>query len=223
MAVIQDRIEAGERLAERLRHLDYAAQRGTLVLALPRGGVPVGYAIARELDLPLDVLPVRKVGVPGQPELAMGAVTAGGIRYLNHALIARLGISKAAVDREIMTQERRVAEQARQFRADRPPLDVTQHNIILVDDGLATGATMQAALMYLQDQQTQRIVIAVPVAAQEALCDFTDRGIEVVCLATPEPFFGVGAHYRNFEQVADDEVRHYLERTAPAVLEQDFV
>lgn len=218
--VLTDRIEAGERLAEELARLDYDYQRGSLVLALPRGGVPVGFAIAQKLNIPLDVLPVRKVGAPGQPELALGAVTLDGIHYINQELVRQFGIPEESLELSIQEEEEQINRQAGLFRADQPNLEVRDRTVILTDDGLATGATMRAALAYLREQEPEKVIVAVPVAAKETLDEFKDLGVETVCLATPEPFYGVGMHYADFAQVADDEVLNYLEQTAPDITEE---
>jgi predicted phosphoribosyltransferase len=204
----RDRREAGRILAQRLVH--YAERDDLVVLALPRGGVPVGFEVARTLDAPLDVFVVRKIGVPGHEELAMGAVASGHVRVLNDPVVRSLRIPPAAIDavtqRELAELERR----ERVYRGDRPPLDVRGRTVILVDDGLATGSTMKAAVAALRDQDPARIVVAVPVAAEESCAELRASAEEVICAVTPEPFYAVGAWYRDFGQTTDDEVRSLL-------------
>jgi len=207
----RDRIEAGRRLAEKLA--GYANRPDVLVLALPRGGVPVAAEVARALNAPLDVFLVRKLGLPGQEEFAMGAVATGGVRVLNEPLIHAFGISDAVVERVVAREEQELARRERLYRGDRPPADVRGRTVILVDDGLATGATMLAAIKALRQQQPARIVVAVPTAAPET-CDALRAEVDdVVCAVTPEPFYSVGLWYEDFSQTTDDEVRALLERS----------
>lgn len=205
--IFANRADAGKQLAAKL--LRYSGPQ-TQVLALPRGGVPVGYEVARALGVPLDVFIVRKLGAPGREELAMGAIASGGVRVLNDDTIDALGISsgdiKAIADRELLELQRREAA----YRAGRPPLDVKGKNVILVDDGLATGASMQAAILALRRAAPQRIIAAVPVAPEETCAMLARFADEMVCLAMPRPFRGVGAWYDDFRQVTDDEVRALL-------------
>lgn len=205
--IFANRADAGKQLAAKL--LLYSGPQ-TQVLALPRGGVPVGYEVARALGVPLDVFIVRKLGAPGREELAMGAIASGGVRVLNDDTIDALGISsgdiKAIADRELLELQRREAA----YRAGRPPLDVKGKNVILVDDGLATGASMQAAILALRRAAPQRIIAAVPVAPEETCAMLARFADEMVCLAMPRPFRGVGAWYDDFRQVTDDEVRALL-------------
>jgi erythromycin esterase-like protein/predicted phosphoribosyltransferase len=218
MRLFQDRRDAGRRLAEKLGA--YARRPDVLVLALPRGGVPVACEVARALDAPLDVFVVRKLGVPGHEELAMGAVATGGVRVLNEELVSFLGIPAGIVedvaDEEVRELERR--EQA--YRGGRPAPEVEGRTVILVDDGLATGSTMRAAVEALRRRKPWRVVVAVPVAPREALEELERRADEVVCVETPEPFVSVGRWYEEFSQTGDDEVRELL---APAEEDEALV
>src|SRR5436190_4065129 len=207
-----DRREAGRSLAERLR--PSIEHKNALVLALPRGGVPVGFEIAQNLHCDLDVFLVRKIGVPGQEELAMGAVASGGIRVLNHAIIQHLGIPDIVIERATERELQEIARRERLYREGRPPLNPRNRTVALVDDGLATGATMLAAAAAVRQREPARLIVAVPVASKEACDEFRGHADEVVCTATPEPFYAVGVWYENFPQVSDDEVRELLERAA---------
>jgi putative phosphoribosyl transferase len=205
-----DRFAAGEELAALL--LPYAQRPQTLILALPRGGVPVGAVLAQRLHLPLDVLVVRKVGVPGHEELAMGAVASGDILILNEDIIARLQIPQSAIAAKVAQERAEVARREREYRDDRPPLPIAGHTIIIVDDGLATGSTMRAAIHVVRAQQPNRLVVAVPVAAPATCRDLAPLTDEMICAATPEPFFAVGQWYESFPQTTDAEVHELLAR-----------
>jgi putative phosphoribosyl transferase len=206
----RDRAEAGRLLAAKLAH--YANRDDVLVLALPRGGVPVAFEIARSIHAPLDVFLVRKIAAPGQEELAMGAVATGNVRILQRDVIQALGISEAMIERATASALEELARRERVYRGSRPSPEVRGRIVILVDDGLATGSTMHAAVAALKQQQPARIVIAVPVAPPETCEEFRTEVDEVVCIATPEPFHAVGQWFANFAQLSDDEVRDYLER-----------
>lgn len=207
-----DRHEAGRMLATKLA--TYAGRPDMVVLALPRGGVPVAYEVARALDAPMDVFLVRKLGVPGYEELAMGAVATGGVRVLNEQVVAGLRIPEYVIDAVAAWQEQELARRERLYRGDRPPPDVRGKIVILVDDGLATGATMQAAVQALRLQQPARVVVAVPTGAPET-CEALKREVDdVICAITPEPFEAVGLWYKDFSQTTDDEVRELLARAA---------
>lgn len=209
MALFHDRHEAGRRLAEDLR--DRAGASAT-VLALPRGGVPVGAEVADRLRLPLDVFVVRKLGVPGHPELAMGALASGGVRVLNMDVVAGLGIPPHVIDAVARQEAIELARRERAYRGERAPLDVRDKAAILVDDGLATGATMRAAVVALRQRGVARTIVAVPVGAPDACEALAREADEVVCATAPEPFLAVGYWYEDFEPTSDDEVRTLLAR-----------
>jgi putative phosphoribosyl transferase len=208
-----DRRDAGRQLALKLQ--DYAGDPGVLVLGLPRGGVPVAYEVARALHAPLDVFVVRKLGVPGHRELAMGAIASGGIRVLNPDLINGLGITPAMVEsvaaRELLELER----QQRAYRGDAPLPELAGRTVIVVDDGLATGSTMRAAVRALRQADPKRIIVAVPVAARETAFSLHQEA-DVVCLSTPPDFHAVSMWYEDFSQTSDDEVRNLLESASDA-------
>lgn len=205
----KDRYEAGRFLASRLKH--HRGDPRVVVLALPRGGVPVGSEVARELGAPLDVFLVRKLGAPVFQELAMGAIASGGVRVLNPEVIERLEISPAQIEARVAEEEQELARREREYRGGRPMLDVRGRVVILVDDGLATGATMRAAVEALRQKGPQAIVVAVPVGAPETCELFRSEVDEVVCGIMPEEFGAVGAWYQNFAQITDAEVRQLLE------------
>jgi putative phosphoribosyl transferase len=211
--IFQNRTDAGRRLAQRL--LAYANRPDVLVLALPRGGVPVAFEIARELKAPLDVFVVRKLGVPGQEELAMGAIASGGSCVLNQHLIRAIGITQDEVNAVIAQEKRELQRRQRLYRADRPYPDLRHRTVILVDDGLATGASMYAAVTALRKLEPARLIVAVPVAAKEVCDRFGHIVDEMVCVQTPDPFDGVGRWYADFSQTTDDEVRELLMRANP--------
>jgi predicted phosphoribosyltransferase len=206
----RNRTDAGRQLTEKLAA--YADQPDVLVLALPRGGVPVGHEVARALGAAFDVFLVRKLGVPGYAELAMGAVATGGGRVLNDEIVRGLGISEHEIDAAVARELQELARRERLYRGDRPSPDVAGRTVILVDDGLATGATMRAALAALRRQQPARIVVAVPTASPDTCEALKAEAAEVVCAITPEPFFAVGHWYEDFTQTTDDEVRELLAR-----------
>lgn len=208
--VFADRAEAGRALADAL-----AGRRGapdTLVLGLPRGGVPVAFEVAHALDLPLDVLVVRKLGLPWQPELAMGAIASGGALVVNDQVVRYLPADSDALEKVRVREQAELERRERDYRGDRPPLAMAGRTGILVDDGLATGATMEAAVRALQSLGARRVVVAVPVASPEARDRIAAVADEVVCLAAPEWFSAVGQWYRDFGQTTDEEVRDLLAR-----------
>jgi putative phosphoribosyl transferase len=210
--LFRDRQDAGRQLADRLTH--YADQPDVLVLALPRGGVPVGFEVADALRAPLDVFLVRKLGVPGQEELAMGAIASGGIRVLNDPVVRLLGLSETDIATVEAEERRELDRREREYRAGRPPLDVAGKVVILVDDGLATGSSMRAAVRALRSLDPARIVVAVPVGARETCEELELESDEAVCAREPEPFHAVGLWYENFSQTSDEEVRDLLARGA---------
>lgn len=204
-----DRREAGRSLAEKLSR--YAGRKDTLVLALPRGGVPVGFEVAAALHAPLDIYLVRKVGVPGNGELAMGALASGGVRVRMDQVMRSLGLSEKDFARVAAREEEELRRRERELRADRPGLRVEGKALIVVDDGLATGATMRAALMALRNLNPAHIVAAVPVGARESCQELRGFADEVVCAATPSPFSAVGCWYGDFRPTSGDEVRELLD------------
>jgi putative phosphoribosyl transferase len=207
-----DRRQAGKKLASQLD--GYANRSDVLVLALPRGGVPVAFEVARALRAPLDVFLVRKLGVPGQEELAMGAIATGGVRVLNEEVTSRIDIPSSTIDEVAHREEQELERRERLYRDDRPAPNVQGRTVILIDDGLATGSTMRAAATALRKMQPSKIIVAVPVAAAETCADLRSEVDEVICGATPEPFMAVGAWYSDFEQTSDREVRELLDRIA---------
>jgi erythromycin esterase-like protein/predicted phosphoribosyltransferase len=206
-----NRREAGRLLATKLAH--YAGRPDVIVLALPRGGVPVAYEVARALGAPLDVFVVRKLGVPGYEELAMGAVATGGVRVLNKEIVDRLGIPDQLIDAVAARELQELMRRERVYRDGRPPPDVRGRTVILVDDGLATGATMHAAIQALRQQNPSRIVVAVPTASPETCEEMKTEADDVICALTPEPFEAVGRWYQDFSQTSDEEVRNLLAQT----------
>lgn len=205
-----DRADGGRRLAALLDH--YARQPDTIVLGLPRGGVVTAAAVAGKLELPLDVLVVRKLGMPGREELAMGAIGPGGVRILDPEVIAATRVSAGELEEVTAREQIELARRERLYRAGLPPLDLAGRNVILIDDGLATGSTMEAAVAVVQAHRPARIVIAVPVAPGETYSRLARLVHEVVCVASPEPFHAVGEWYGGFAQVTDGEVIDLLAR-----------
>jgi putative phosphoribosyl transferase len=204
----RDRADAGRLLAERLSH--YAGRDDVLVLGLPRGGVPVAAEVARALGASFDVFLVRKLGLPGQEELAMGAIASGGARVLNEELVETLGIPEALIDAVAAREEEELRRRERLYRGERPPPEVEGKAVILVDDGLATGSSMRAAVAALRRLRPARIVVAVPTAPVSTCEDLRPEVDELVCARTPQPFYAVGIWYENFNQTTDEEVRRLL-------------
>jgi putative phosphoribosyl transferase len=209
----RDRAEAGKYLTKKLG-LRYANRDDVLVLALPRGGVPVAYEVAKELRAPLDVFLVRKLGVPGHEELAMGAIATGGVRVLNEDVVDYLKIPAEVIDAVARIEQQELERREREYRGDRPEPAVRGKTVILVDDGLATGSTMRAAAAALRLQEPARIVVAVPVSAPDTCNEYRMGVDEIVCAVTPELFLGVGNWYKDFSQTTDEEVRELLERSS---------
>jgi putative phosphoribosyl transferase len=210
----RNRIEAGRLLAGALRH--HAGQPDVVVLGLPRGGVPVAFEVARELGAPLDVFLVRKLGVPQHEELAMGAIASGGARVVNQSIVAGFGISEAVMAKVAARETHELARREHLFRGHRPPLPVKDRTVILVDDGIATGATMRAAIAALRLRQARSIVVATPTAAPDTAASLRDEADEFVALLTPSDFAGVGQWYHDFAQTTDQEVCDLLDRAASA-------
>lgn len=210
MTPFANRREAGRALARRLSA--YAGREDVLVLGLPRGGVPVAYEISEALDVPLDVFLARKLGVPGQEELAMGAIASGGLPIFDAGMIVRFGLSEAEIQAVVRKEQRELARRERAYRGDRPPREIRGRTVLLVDDGLATGFSMRAAVEALRPLSPAQIVIAVPVAPRPTARAFRELADEFVCLATPEPFHAVGEFYRDFSPTEDLEVLELLAR-----------
>jgi putative phosphoribosyl transferase len=217
---LRNRTEAGQLLAKHLQA--YANCPDVLLLALPRGGVPVGFEIAKRLNAPMDVFIVRKLGVPGQPELAMGAIAPGGIRSINQDIINEFHISAEAIDAAVHLERPELDRRDQLYRGTRPPADVKDRTVILVDDGVATGASMRVAIDTIQQQGPEYLIVAVPVAplsTYEALKRTVD---EVACLIIGEPFYSLGLWYDDFTQVSDAQVRELLEQSPNLPLIQQF-
>ena len=208
----RNRTEAGQLLARKLRR--YADRPDIIVLALPRGGVPVANEVAKALRAPLDVFLVRKLGVPGQEELAMGAIATGGVRVLNEDVVRALKIPQSVIDSVAAQEAPELERRERLYRGDRPAPDVNGRTVILVDDGLATGSSMRAAVAALRQKNPRRIVVAVPIAAAATCREFEAEVDEIVCYQTPEPFYSVGLWYEDFSQTTDEEIRQLLEHSS---------
>lgn len=206
----RNRRHAGEVLAKRLR--EYADRSDVVVLALPRGGVPVGFEVAHALHVPLDVFVVRKLGVPGHEELAMGAIASGGVRIVNKDIVEALNLPDSAIERAAEEQERELARREALYRGGHPFPDLRNRTVILVDDGLATGSSMRAAVQALRRHDPARIVVAVPTAPADTCEALRAEVDEVICAITPEPFNAVGQSYEEFPQTCDEEVRDLLNR-----------
>ena len=204
----RDRADAGRALAAELE--EYAGRGDVIVLGLPRGGVPVAHEVAHALGVPLDVFVVRKLGVPGHGELAMGAIASGGVRVVNRDVVKAARVSPAQLEEAAAREARELERREAEYRGDRAPPQVAGKTAILIDDGLATGSTMRAAVEALKDQGAGRIVVAVPVAARQTCEELSRHVDEIVCARTPDPFYAVGLWYDDFAQTTDDEVRRLL-------------
>ena len=215
MAIFKDRRDAGRKLAQYLTR--YTNRPDVVVLALPRGGVPVAFEVAGALHTPLDIFLVRKLGIPGHEELAMGAIASGGLRVLNEDIVGALNVPNAVLDVVTRRERAELERRERAYRGDRPPLDVRGKTAILVDDGLATGSSMRAAVAGLRARQPAQIVVAVPTAAPETCEAFENEVDDVVCAVTPQPFFSVGTWYEDFSQTSDEAVRRLLEEASQTV------
>ena len=207
--IFKNRVSAGKQLAEMLLPL---ARKDLIVLGLPRGGVPVAYEVAKRLHKPLDVIIVRKLGVPWQPELAFGAVSENDIVYLNESVITDLGISKEDQAQVLVEEKEEVAKRQHRFRGNRAPLDVTNKSVVIVDDGIATGATAQAACQVATKQEAKEVLIAAPVATKESLRKLSAITSQSFVIDTPDDFFAVGQWYEDFLTVTDEEVQSILEK-----------
>lgn len=212
LAIYLNRRHAGRVLAQALSR--YANRDDVVVLGLPRGGIPVAYEVATALGAPLDVFVVRKLGLPGYPELAMGAIASGGIMVLIPEVVEQLRIPQRIVDAVAEAEARELERREQAYRGDRPPIDVTGRTVILIDDGLATGASMHAAIAALRQRKPKRIVVAVPIASPSTCEEIGKQADDIVCAATPEPFRAVGLWYQDFSQTSDEEVRKLLEEAA---------
>ena len=208
----KNRTEAGRLLASKL--VAFRGRSNLLVLALPRGGVPVAFEVADALHSPLDIFVVRKLGVPGQEELAFGAIATGGVRVINDDVARSMHLSPEQIEATVVREQAELARRERSYRGHRPIPNPTARTIILVDDGLATGATMLAASRALRQENPSKIVVAVPVAAPAVCEEFRSEVDEIICAITPEPFYAVGLWYEDFSQITDEEVRHFLDRAA---------
>ena len=210
--IFRDRTDAGKILAGHLGQ--YANRRDVVVLALPRGGVPVAFEVAEKLNAPLDVIIVQKLGTPGQEELTMGAIASGNVKILNHYVIEHLGISQAQIASAVAREQKELQRRERFYRGDRPPIDVSGRTVILIDDGLATGSSMRAAAAAIRQRQPSQLVLAVPVASESTCAELKKEVDEVVCAVTPMAFYAVGQWYQEFSQTTDQEVRELLTRAA---------
>jgi putative phosphoribosyl transferase len=210
-----DRREAGRELAAKLR--DYAGRNDVVVLALPRGGVPVAFEVAEALDAPLDIFVVRKIGMPGQPEFAIGAIASGGVRVLSEDVIRMYGVPASAIEAVARHELAELERREREYRQGRPMTDVRDRTVILVDDGLATGSSMRAAVQAVRALRPARVVVAAPVGAPDTCADLAAMADAVVCARMPEPFSAVGLWYRDFSQTSDEEVRALLQEHAERV------
>jgi putative phosphoribosyl transferase len=205
---IKDRTVAAQALAQALE--SYRDREDVVVLGLPRGGVPVAYQVAEHLNARLDLMLVRKLGTPGQEELAMGAIASGGIRVLNENVVSPLRISVEAIEQVAAEEKRELERREQAYRGDRPRPDITRKCVVLVDDGVATGATMRAAIGALRQQNPARVIVAVPVAPPDTVEMLRSEADEVICLATPEPFIAISKWYADFAQVSDEDVKQLL-------------
>lgn len=211
-ATFKDRADGGKKLAQELSQ--YGGRSDVVVLGLPRGGVPVAYEVAKELDAPLDVFIVRKLGVPGHEELAMGAIASGGVRVLNNEVVKGVNVSEDDIDRVARKEQRELERRESTYRGERPGIALQDKTVLLVDDGLATGASMRAAVKGLREHGPGKIIVAVPTAPPETCEAFKDLAEEAICLETPTPFMGVGAWYEDFPQTKDEEVKKILEKAS---------
>jgi len=218
--IFRNREEAGEQLASRL--VEYANREDVIVLGVPRGGVPIAFKVAEALNLPLDVFVLRKLGVPGREELAFGAIGSGGVRVLDRAIVEAIGLSKTAIEMVTQTEKTELLRRERIYRGGRPPLDLRGKTVILVDDGIATGSSLRAGVRALRQTKPASIVIAAPVAPPSAVNSLKSEVDDVVCVAVPEIFYGVGQFYKDFSQVKDEEVIELLDTAARQLGKQHY-
>ena len=211
MVLFVDRVEAGRKLVSNLG--DFAEKKNAIVLAIPRGGVVVGYEVAHALKIPLDIIIPRKIGAPSNPELAIGAVTEDGIAILDENLVAYLGVEKTYIKEESDRQRREIERRLKLYRGDIPYPNLSARSVIMVDDGVATGATIKAALASLRKRKAATVVIAVPVGPLSTIRELEEKADRVVCLFTPEEFYAIGQFYENFNQTTDEEVISLLKRS----------
>lgn len=205
-----DRIEAGQALAKRLSHL--AGVPNLIILALPRGGLPIGFEVAKALQAPLNIFLVRKLGAPMHKEFAIGALAENGLRFINQQAVHQLGISETAIEQITAQEQQEIQRRTQLYRGNNPPPEIKGRTVVIVDDGLATGATMKVAIQALRNQHPQKIVVAVPVGAMDTCAELKQLADEFVCLATPVPFHAVGLWYQSFPQLSDADVISLLEQ-----------
>ena len=215
-ALFKDRRDAGKKLAQKL--IDYSGREDMVVLALPRGGVPVAYEVSLALQAPLDIFIVRKLGWPGHEEMAIGAIASGGVKVLNEDIVRYLNIPNTLIDAVAQRELRELERREREYRGKRPPLELKDHIVIIIDDGLATGASMRAAIVGVRAHAPAQIVAAVPTAALETCKALEPEVDQIICASTPEPFYGVGRWYEDFSATTDDEVRLLLEEANQKLL-----
>jgi predicted phosphoribosyltransferase len=213
--IFRDRKDAGRILADSLRQ--YAGRKDVVVIALPRGGVPVAFEVAEKLNAPLDVVLVQKLGTPGQPELAMGAIASGDVKVLNRYVVEQLGIAQDQIDAAVAREQEELHRRERFYRGNRAPVDVRGRTVILIDDGLATGSSMRAAAAAIRQRQPARVVLAVPVASESTCNEMKREFDELICGLTPMAFYAVGQWYQEFSQTTDEEVRELLTRSAARI------
>lgn len=218
-AIFKDRADGGKKLAQELS--PYSDRSNVVVLGLPRGGVPVAYEVAKELDAPLDVFIVRKLGVPGHEELAMGAIASGGVSVLNDEVVKGVNLSEDDIDQVARREREELERRERAYRGERPGVALQNKIVLLVDDGLATGASMRAAVKGVREHGPEKIIVAVPTAPPETCEAFNDLADEAICLETPTPFIGVGAWYEDFPQTKDEEVKEILEMASERVAQRE--
>lgn len=211
MAYFTNRRQAGRKLAGELQK--YKGRDNVIVLGLPRGGVPVAYEVAEALEAHLDVFVVRKLGVPTHPELAMGAIASGGVKVTNDNVIQQAGVSEEQIEDVVREEKQELEEREKLYRGSRPDIDLEGKTVILVDDGMATGASMRAALKALKKHNPKKVIIAVPTAPKDSCEEFRSKVDEMICLQTPTPFWGVGGSYQDFSQTTNQEVRELLEKS----------